>query len=133
MMTNPRKWNIIIRSRFCLLENLSRMQLVTVFRVKEGLVVMIMVKAGGLGGDWRWWKMSCRKKGMLILLVISHLYDQLLDLHPLAEYCYCCPILFNLGRIKGEEDSDEDSDKEDSDDEDGVEVLVIDEDSARIH
>jgi hypothetical protein len=46
-MTNPRKWNIIIRSRFCLLENLSRMQLVTVFRVKEGLVVMIMVKAGG--------------------------------------------------------------------------------------
>jgi hypothetical protein len=47
MMTNPRKWNIIIRSRFCLLENLSRMQLVTVFRVKEGLVVMIMVKAGG--------------------------------------------------------------------------------------
>jgi hypothetical protein len=49
MMTNPRKWNIIIRSRFCLLENLSRMQLVTVFRVKEGLVVMIMVKAGGGG------------------------------------------------------------------------------------
>jgi hypothetical protein len=91
------------------------------------------VTVRGLGGDWRWWKTSCRKKGMLILLVISHLYDQLLDLHPLAEYCYCCPILFNLGRIKGEEDSDEDSDKEDSDDEDGVEVLVIDEDSARIH
>jgi hypothetical protein len=47
MMTNPREWNIIIRSRFCLLENLSQMQLVTVFRVKEGLVVM--VKAGGQG------------------------------------------------------------------------------------
>jgi hypothetical protein len=55
------------------------------------------------------------------------------DLHHLKEDKYCCPILLNLGRMEGEEDSDEDSDKEDSDDEDGVEVLVIDEDSARIH
>jgi hypothetical protein len=53
-------------------------------------------QGGGSGGDWRWWKTSCRKKGMLILLVISHLYDQLLDLHPLAEYCYCCPIVSHI-------------------------------------
>ena len=42
-----------------------------------------------------------------------------------------CPILLNLGRMEGEEDSEEDSDKEDSDD--GVQVLVVDEESARIH
>jgi hypothetical protein len=68
-----------------------------------------------------------RKKRMLILLVISHLYDQLPDLHHLTEDKYCCPILLNLGRMKGEEDDDEDSEEEDSDDEDGLQVLVVDE------
>jgi hypothetical protein len=63
---------------------------------------------------------------MLLLLVISHLYDKLLDLHPLTEDKYCCPILFNLGRMKGKEDDDEDSEEEDSDDEDGLQVLVVD-------
>jgi hypothetical protein len=35
-----------------------------------------------------------------------------------------CPILLNLGRMEGEEDTD---------DEDVVQVLVVDEESARIH
>ena len=42
-------------------------------------------------------------------------------------------ILFNLGRMEGEEDGDgEDSDEEDSDDEDEVHVIVVDEDRGAV-